>query len=206
MPKTTSILVIILMWILVLPSFAQAKCGKYNCDYYGSSPYNSSSIAFTCGKTFMGERISGCGRKITWGEAYFRGVSNDDKDYHFHLLQCPYCGEIEYIYITKISSSSPDNPFASCFIATAAYESSFAPEVEVLREFRDIYLLSSPVGMIFVDFYYTLSPPIAQVIAKSEELRMLTRIGLTPIVIGIYPFIIVPEILESFIELKREQK
>jgi hypothetical protein len=72
-----------------------------------------------------------------------------------------------------------------CFIATAAYGSYMAADVVTLRLFRDRYLLTNPAGQAFVAFYYTVSPPIADFIAKHEPLRMMTRIALTPVVAGV---------------------
>ena len=42
-----------------------------------------------------------------------------------------------------------------CFIATVVYGSPYAPEVQVLRNFRDEVLMQNPVGRRFVDFYYS---------------------------------------------------
>ena len=69
-----------------------------------------------------------------------------------------------------------------CFIATAAYGTEFAPEIRVLQDFRDKYLLRKSAGRFFVETYYRISPPIADFIEKSESLKRLVRIALAPIV------------------------
>jgi hypothetical protein len=69
-----------------------------------------------------------------------------------------------------------------CFIATAAHGSYMEPNVKVLREFRDLFLLTNTVGRAFVDFYYTYSPPVANFIAKHDTLRALVRWSLLPVV------------------------
>ncbi|RZB30244.1 MAG: hypothetical protein SRB1_02524 [Desulfobacteraceae bacterium Eth-SRB1] len=70
----------------------------------------------------------------------------------------------------------------NCFIATAAYGSLFESHVEILRDFRDVYLLPSRLGHAFVDTYYKYSPPIAGFIADHDALRAVVRVGLMPAV------------------------
>jgi uncharacterized repeat protein (TIGR02543 family) len=62
-----------------------------------------------------------------------------------------------------------------CFIATAAYGSPTAEQLDVLREFRDVVLLESAVGSQFVDLYYKLSPPVADFISGNSLLRTVVR-------------------------------
>lgn len=70
----------------------------------------------------------------------------------------------------------------ACFIATAAYGTPMAEEINVLRDFRDEYLLSNAAGTAFVDAYYTVSPAIADVVAQSPVLAAGVRLALTPVV------------------------
>lgn len=68
----------------------------------------------------------------------------------------------------------------ACFISTAAFGSAMAPEVKTFRAFRNKYLLSNVAGKLFVKAYYKLSPPFANVIAKNETLRSISRGFLYP--------------------------
>lgn len=121
----------------------------------------------------------------------------DGKTYYIALTAYNREG-IESEYSNEITSDGTPVPSASapggasadeggggCFIATAAYGSYLAPQVRVLRDFRDNVLMTSGPGRSFVKFYYAVSPPIADVISRSPTLRTLTRWYLTPIVYGV---------------------
>ena len=62
-----------------------------------------------------------------------------------------------------------------CFIATAAYGTETASQLDILRDFRDQVLLESALGSRFVDAYYKISPPVADFIAKNDFLRAVVR-------------------------------
>lgn len=78
----------------------------------------------------------------------------------------------------------PDLPDEGCFIATAAYGSYGATEVQVLRGFRDRYLLTNNIGRDFVHLYYIYSPSLADVIKDHAILKHAVKIVLTPVVAG----------------------
>jgi hypothetical protein len=65
--------------------------------------------------------------------------------------------------------------YFGCFIATAAYGTATAEQIDVLREFRDAVLLNNSLGSLFVALYYRLSPPVADFIAGNEAVRTLVR-------------------------------
>ena len=65
-----------------------------------------------------------------------------------------------------------------CFIATAAYGTALHEDINVLRDFRDEYLMPNPAGRAFVNIYYTSSPPLADAIRDNEGLRTTVRVGL----------------------------
>jgi len=69
-----------------------------------------------------------------------------------------------------------------CFIATAAYGTPMAEEIQILREFRDEYLVTNPLGQALVDVYYRVSPPIAEFITEHPGLKPIVRAGLLPAV------------------------
>ena len=69
-----------------------------------------------------------------------------------------------------------------CFIATAAYGTPMAQEIQVLREFRDKYLLTNPLGQALAGLYYRFSPPMAEFITEHPSLKPIVRVGLVPAV------------------------
>jgi len=100
--------------------------------------------------------------------------SNTEYDFKAQLKYDDTIIEGTTLQFTTDKSSTPP-PSGGCFIATAAYGTPAAEQIDVLREFRDVVLLESIVGSQFVALYYQLSPPVADFIAGNELLRTLVR-------------------------------
>jgi subtilisin family serine protease len=83
---------------------------------------------------------------------------------------------------TDVAPNTGHGKIGGCFIATAAYGTPMAEEIQILRDFRDEYLLINPLGQAFVNLYYEVSPPIAEFITDHPSLKPLVRAGLVPAV------------------------
>lgn len=72
-----------------------------------------------------------------------------------------------------------------CYIATAVYRSYSAPEVLVLRKYRDEVLNKTRFGKFFIKSYYIFSPPIAGLLRYSYRLNVLSKYFLDKLVLKI---------------------
>ena len=76
------------------------------------------------------------------------------------------------------SGAKPNETGRQCFIATATYGTPYAPEVILLKEFRDNILCRSFLGRICVRAYEKISPPLSDMISQSRIARKLIRLGI----------------------------
>jgi DUF971 family protein len=96
--------------------------------------------------------------------------------------QLKYDNTVIESFTLQFTTATPPPSREWCFIATAAYGTPMAEEIQILREFRDECLLTNSVGQAFVDFYYRVSPPIAEFIVEHPSLKPMVRVGLAPAV------------------------
>ncbi len=125
------------------------------------------------------------------------GLTNG-QPYVFLLANVDSAGNVSYFsdpmaLLDGVQSATPDAVIGlldgkKCFIATAAFGSEMDPHVDELRQFRNQFLLPHGWGRAFTKFYYKFSPPIADVIKKSDSLRFLTRLVLWPVVFAVELF------------------
>jgi len=73
-----------------------------------------------------------------------------------------------------------------CLIATAAYGSELAPQVQFLREIRDNTVMSTNTGAAFMtgfnQLYYSFSPTIADMERENPMFQELVRAFITPMI------------------------
>lgn len=71
-----------------------------------------------------------------------------------------------------------------CLIATAAYGSELAPEVQMLREVRDTKVLQTDAGkemiQVFNEHYYSFSPTVAEWERQNPVFREAVKAYITP--------------------------
>ena len=109
----------------------------------------------------------------TYAESVTELSSNTEYDFKAQLNYNDTEIEVEGTPL-QFTTDTP-SPSGGCFIATAAYGTPTAEQIDVLREFRDVVLLESTAGSQFVALYYQLSPPVADFISGSSFLRTLVR-------------------------------
>jgi hypothetical protein len=145
------------------------------------------NMSYTVGNLSLVEIRFACRRAIDQAWFYTTWVSITADDTHTEVLtglssrtEYEFKAQLRYDGIiiegaTRRFTTAPGASIGFCFIATAAYGTPTAQQIDVLREFRDVVLLESAVGSQFVALYYRLSPPIADFIARSNLSRTLVR-------------------------------
>ena len=90
------------------------------------------------------------------------------------------------ITTASVSTTITTEPQKKCIIATAAYGSELAPEVQTLRTFRDSVVMSTRSGRAFMNvfnnWYYSFSPQVANIISENLFLGDVVRTSLHPLI------------------------
>lgn len=115
-------------------------------------------------------------------EVAFGGL-NPETTYFVALRAVDDCNDAGPLQVGSLSTTKINFTTVSpCFIATAAYGTPMADEVNALREFRDRHLMTNGPGRAFVGAYYAVSPPVADFIRARPVLRAAVRTLLNPVV------------------------
>jgi hypothetical protein len=88
----------------------------------------------------------------------------------------------ESVAATEVASEAQGG---GCLIATAAFGSEMAPQVQFLREIRDNTVLQTESGTSFMtgfnQFYYSFSPVIADYERENPAFKETVKLALTPL-------------------------
>ena len=137
--------------------------------------------------------LDGAGQKIDWvggaslvksGNALFSYAYFTPLD-ESSLLRSTY-ENTPYWFDLKDTISQQSSPEGGgCLIATAAFGSEIAPQVQFLRELRDNTVLQTTSGTTFMNgfnqFYYSFSPQIADYERENPVFKEAVKVTLTPL-------------------------
>ncbi len=94
--------------------------------------------------------------------------------------------EIKTTESVPIQSNDNADEGGGCLIATAAYGTELAPQVQFLREIRDNTVMSTSSGMSFMtgfnQLYYSFSPTIADLERENPMFQEAVRTFITPMI------------------------
>jgi plastocyanin len=93
---------------------------------------------------------------------------------------------VEQVVEEPVAAQESSEEGGGCLIATAAYGSELAPQVQMLREIRDNQLMNTESGSAFMstfnEAYYSFSPYIADMERESPVFKEIVKAGLTPMI------------------------
>ena len=165
--------------------------------------YVSSSLENNLGEVYLPQTLlSGNFTFYINGQEYFPTIKLND-NISFITLNFTGSGnnKIEIIgtnYLQGVNQTSipienelptenkSQDDMGGCLIATAAYGSELAPQVQQLRELRDNKLLQTESGKSFMssfnDLYYSFSPTIADYERENPLFKETVKIMITPLI------------------------
>ncbi len=105
----------------------------------------------------------------------------------------------------RVTTTRATTVTMECMIASAAYGSALAPEVQFLRDFRDQSVRSTFAGSEFMKafnrFYYSFSPAVASAVAQNPTLSSIVRLFIYPLLSILRTVSIAFHLLASWPEL-----
>ena len=156
-----------------------------NIDFTEISGQNDDTILFECNSSLGRQALFGAKIQKLTQEGYLelfviqnqKIISQGSTETNF--------GEV-YITDNCVSNSNsvPTPVGGGCLIATAAYGSELAPQVQMLREIRDNQLMNTESGKSFMtgfnELYYTFSPTIADYERENPYFKEAVKLTITP--------------------------
>ncbi len=149
---------------------------EYEVHRWGGKEMNEGK--FTSGLPLAAIAKRGPGQAVT--------VTVDDlkseSEYTVGVRAVGFCGNGPVGYETFVTPLREFTMLSGCFIATAAYGSPLAADVNLLRGLRDRASQRHPLASTAAELYARSSPPVAHVLAGSDAARAVARGVIGPIV------------------------
>jgi len=116
---------------------------------------------------------------LIFDAAHLKRVQPDDK-----IILNLLVNDREHSLALRVGKPKPPTgqKRSACFVATAAFGSTVAPQVVTLRQWRDSYIRKTALGRLFIAFYYFVSPALAKWIANNPRLQRAARMVISPII------------------------
>lgn len=148
--------------------------------------------------------FSPAGDKLLFKEySYYDAAKNRDEGLYNYDLLVMNLNE-DFKFAGKRDRFEDSNDY--CFIATAAFGSPLARQVNILRQFRDKYLLTNALGQKFVAWYYRNGPVAASFIKDKPLAKMAVQAALYPLIgfsflliSGYMPFVVIGLLLAALL-------
>ena len=135
--------------------------------------YIESSSTSELGETISGKYLFGAKSSVDRKDMYLIIGNNDGTE------------PIIHDDVIVESKQTESNESGGCLIATAAFGSEIAPQVQLLREIRDNTVLQTESGTAFMtsfnQFYYSFSPTIADYERENPVFKEAVKLTLTPL-------------------------
>ena len=163
---------------------------EYLADTAGEFPYFCMLHPWTNGLIIVQEAVEEAHTEEVVEEAYTEKVV--EEAYTEEVVEEAYTEEVveeahteEVVEEEVIANQESEEKGGGCLIATAAYGSEMAPQIQLLREIRDTQLMNTESGSTFMtgfnQLYYTFSPTIADMERESPMFKEAVKLGLTPL-------------------------
>jgi hypothetical protein len=112
------------------------------------------------------------------GNLYKINVIDNIEIQHQIIFSSPDEKNMSYLtdeFVEKHFTRNMPSKGGGCFIATECYNGYNSKEVQAFKYYRDHVLQYSAIGLLFIRFYYLISPEIARVISKKPLIKKILR-------------------------------
>ena len=148
--------------------------------------YFDSSSTSELGETISGKYLFGTESSVDREDMYLIIGNNDGTEPIIHndvIVEVNASDNPSYDEAVKQATDFKER--GGCLIATAAFGSEMAPQVQFLREIRDNTVLKTESGTAFMtsfnQFYYSFSPTIADYERENPVFKEVVKLTLTPL-------------------------